>query len=307
MPTTASAELCITNNLPPSPESIEDNLPLILEKLGIKACVTSSGKVITPVGGSSTNSSVGCESIEVISKSYLEAKTAISCIVNKVSTCSQQTIKITQSIEVDNRGTIDCTCPPGANCAKYGLNISNFANANMVARTQFGAQINNLIGETTTEFLEKLFETTLNEGPDLDSGPVDGKRVEQIQQELRVFISNINWNEVVQQATSEIFINGKITLVNSGIIRGSSCSLRNESVAELVSDIVIMSALNGALAQPAMSSYLKDLRESDPIDSPEAVTFSTMEILGIVIGTLVGVLLLSGCIYAFTKKTLKKK
>jgi hypothetical protein len=313
MPTEAQAKLC-AKPAEPTEADVIDNLPLILKKMGIPSCKNGKGVIFNPLGGVVTNtSSLSCESLQAITKSYLTAKTAVTCLVNKTSACSATTVKITNSIFVHNLkdGQLICNeCTPGAsgtNCNSQGLELGNFVDAKVISNnTQQSAVVSQVAGEATMDFVENLFKTALTPDPANPNGypnTANQKLIEDVREELNVYLQSIQWNEVVQKAVNSIFIQNQISLINEGLIKGGSCKLNNRVIASLVADTLILSTIDGALDLQKTKEYMTNMAEHDkaafPV-VPETPTNWTW--LYVTVGVLVGGGLIALLIFFLRRK-----
>jgi len=314
MPTPDEASPCIKPK-DPTEEDIENNLPLILTKMGIDACRRKNGRVYVrptfppnpPIKETHT-SSLSCESLLDITKSYLVAKSSVTCLVNKISQCSSETTQISNSIIVENGkdALIDCTCKNPAACTRFGLNISNLVSANMIVNnTTHSTVVTDIARDAVMDFIEALFKRTLSPDPSNPSSfpntPEGSRRVEEVKEELNVYLSNINWNEVVQKSVSSIFASNSIKILNEGIIRGDSCNLSNTVISSLVADKLIVASIDGALGLPKTKDYLKAMSDHDEATFPIKTNW-----LPIIAG-IVGGLVLLGLILFFVLKKKKSK
>lgn len=264
------------DNKPPiTPSEVQTNLALIMAKLGIKSCTRKDGTAYTPVGVFKNSSSVGCESIEVICKSYLEAKTAIVCLVNTVNQCSSNETVVNQNINIENiaPGQIICQCPANVNCTRQGLRVENLAKVRTVSSSQINQQMSSKVSDSIMDLIEALFDGVTAPDPTNprafpNNAPDGEKRIMDIQTDIQNYLDQRNWNQVVQQAVTSIFISQNIRLINTGLIVADQCIFSNNLISNLVADVVIMSSIDGVLGIPVLSTFLADMRAYDERNFP---------------------------------------
>jgi hypothetical protein len=296
MPTPVEGEKCVKAP-DPTQKDVETSLPLILAKMGFDACRRKNGQIYlrptyppNPPISPTNSSSLSCETLEDITRSYLSAKSSITCLVNKISQCSSETTQISNSIIVENGkdALIDCTCRNPAACTAFGFNLSNMVSANMIINnTTQSSVVTDVARDAMMDFIEALFKKTLTADPanpnSFPNTPDGARRIEEVKEELNVFLSSMNWTEIVQTAISSIFVSNSIKLINEGIIRGDSCNLSNTVISSLVADKLIVASIDDALRLPKTKGYLKAMSDHDKTAFPIETNWVPI-ILGIVAG-----------------------
>ena len=301
MPTPDAAEPCKKPD-PPTDKDVQENLRVIMTKMNIPACLRENGSVYVrpplpsgpPIVGSHT-SSLSCEALLDITRSYLIAKSSISCLVRRIAQCSSETTTINNSIVVNNgkTGVIDCTCKSGV-CAEGGLNLSNFASAEMIVNsTTLSSVVTDVSRDAMMDFMDELLKKMLSSNPDgFPNTPEGSRRIEEVRAEINLYLSNTDWTDVVQKSVTSIYIGNAIRVSNEGLIRADSCNLSNTVLSSLVADKVILLSLDGALDLDKTKSYLRAMSDHDKGAFPVKTKW-----VPIIVGVTAGVVLLGLLIF----------
>lgn len=306
MPTPDAAEPCKQPD-PPTDKDVQENLRVIMDKMNIPACLRADGSVyvrppkpLGPPTDRTHTSSLSCEALLDITRSYLAAKSSVTCLVRRIAQCSSETTTISNSIVVNNgpNGVIDCRCRSGA-CTETGLNLSNFASAQLISKnTTASSVVTEVARDAMMDFMEELLKKMLSSNPDGFPDTPDGaRRVEQVREAISLYLSQTDWTDVVQKSVTSIYAENTIKVFNEGLIKADSCNLSNTVIASLVADKVILLSLDGALGLDETKGYLRAMSDHDKETFPIKTNW-----LPIVLGVVGGVVLLGVVIFLVVRK-----
>jgi len=243
---------------------------------------------------------LSCEALLDITRSYLTAKSSITCLVRRIAQCSSETTTISNSIVVTNgtNGVIDCKCRSGA-CTESGLNLSNFTSAQMIVNnTTASSIVTEVARDAMMDFMEELLKKMLSSNPNGFPNTPEGSRlIEQVREEINLYLAQTDWTDVVQKSVTSIYVEQTIKLSNEGVIRADSCNLTNTVISSLVADKVILLTLDGALGLDTTRGYLGAMSDYDKVAFPVKTNW-----VPIIVGVVVGVVLLGLVIFLVLRK-----
>jgi hypothetical protein len=236
---------------------IKDTLPDVMAQMGIQACRTTTESSDGGVFGkdSSSTSSIGCESLEVVAKKYFETKRLMECTIKENSTCIQNSVVATNTLKIDNRGHMECgSCYGEDDCAGNGFRVVQTNHAQIVSESS----VKNMMSEKVKSALSDFTDTVIKHATSKDEQRPDGylstsdaeKKVATFTEHLDTIAKSVNWSSTATSAVNEMYTKNTFELINRGTLIASSCYFSQDSSGKLLANNIIGNGLKTVMNAP---------------------------------------------------------
>lgn len=195
-----------------------------------------------------SQSSQGCEQINIISNITNQCTQQLSCMLNQVSSTSTVNVAEFQEITVELWDVTNAT-----------INLKNTSLTQIKTINIAQSSVQSAIGATLTQGLQSAIDQSLDITNEAFSDPTSQKNMQNLLKNLQSVASNTTINQSVSSTTTKLYKDQKIKLVARNI-SGSTLNLTNENVIDLISENYVYNALDQLFKSDAMTSSIESIK-----------------------------------------------
>ena len=269
------------------PQAVQDNIPNILTALGIGKCTqdTTVAADILCGCGVANSLSIGCEQISVISQKYLEATSAVTCIINSTKTKVETSVVSGNDFELvlHDTGTIKCD---------DGINIKQGTVINFIGANSLTDVTQNQITSTLQSFINETMKS-ISSSKQGFLGTAQGiKSINDAVNAVTKNIDTIITTKIVNDVFTKFASNNNIKLDIYGWFGGKQCNFTQDTVINVQIQTVVDTALKNMVKTDAVTKFLSD--QSNYLKAQAAGIGDLAGIIAVIIILAVGAFLLFG-------------
>ena len=253
----SNSELCKKNATQPTTEEIQDNVPNILQMMGVESCKSAAaagGSVFCGCAGGA-KLDIGCEQISVISSKYLQTKNISMCILNSVSN------DIQGSVVANNKVYIKLTDYAQMKC-ENGLTVDQSINVRFVNVNSVTTEVKNDLVAQIQDFIKNTMQTLQDSKTGYLATPQGQKSVQDALTQVNSNIESVINNTTVTSILSSVFGENEVTIEVGGhaVLEGSKCNITQDSIIDFAVQNMIQSAMTNVLNLSSMTSLINDMK-----------------------------------------------
>jgi hypothetical protein len=225
---------CPKYSFPPESGTEQSNNAIkgILKMTGASKCTTAGGSELFGVFKASFSS--GCDSMSAAASSYNSSSQHISCIINKSSSKTTQTVTSSQMIKV--------SIGPNAVLAN-GLTIDEKTNATMINTTSITAKNKSDISTSLQNTATEAFKNIQENNTDFMATPQGSKSLQLVLRDIK----DVSFNENVSKAVIKVMMkyDGKQVIdveIGSGVLIGGPVTISQNMIIKLASAEIMNTA-----------------------------------------------------------------
>lgn len=301
----AAAANCSPDYDPQMPES---DVAAAVGAMNLQSCeysktdTTTAGVILSPyaVGGaagrSTSQSSAGCEQVNVVSNMMNQCNQQLVCMINNASSNSTANVIVNQTIKIKAGDITDST-----------LFISNKSTVTVTLVNLLQQTTQSAIAATIQQGIDTTTQQVQSQSNEAFSDPNAQKQVLDLATNISNVASSTNIQQSVANTVAQIYSNQIIEIEVNDIVR-SDLELSNESAIELIAKTFVYNSLSQILNTETVQQSIAttDQSASQENEGTSSGLFSFSSPAGIFL-TIFVVLLLIGLGVGLYKKLLAKK